>query len=567
MRMTDGRDHTGLHGERGGRRRAGGGWWAAAALISAVTLGGGVLAACGSSSSATTSTAGGAVLLVGTFHGHAGGYKTIQSAVDAAKPGDWILVAPGDYHEDADESGVHTDPAAGDMGGVMITTSDLHLRGMDRSTVIVDGTDPSSSGPCSSAPSAQNYGAKGTNGQTVGRNGILVWKADDVSVQNLTACNFLAGTGDSGNEIWWNGGADSGKIGLKGYSGSYLTATSTFFSSEGTPDQQESSAAQYGIFSSNAEGPGSWNQLYASNFNDSGMYVGACHQLCDVTIDHAWMEFNALGYSGTNSGGAVVVENSQFDNNQDGMDTNTQIDGDPPAPQNGACPNGGISPITHTHSCWVAIHDNFHDNNNPDVPEAGNAAAGPTGTGMTLSGGRNDTVMDDTFSNNGAWGFLMVPYPDSGTPSLNQSCPGTGGVETAGFGCVYDPMGDALVDNTFSHNAYFGNPGNADYGQIVLDAGQPQNCFSGNTAPNGSIPADLEQTQPTCGKITTASNTGGPLLGQVLCDSGFGTCPAGANYPARTGVVMHPLPQGLPTMADPCTGVPANAWCQGGKPV
>jgi hypothetical protein len=573
--MDDGRSRNAApEGSREGRplrRRPTGGWRAVTVLAAAVALGGGALSACGSSSSSSSSTAAtasnGAVLLVGTFDGHAGGYKTIQSAVDAAKSGDWILVAPGDYHEDADGSGVPTDPAHGDMGGVMITTSGLHLRGMDRSTVIVDGTKSGSSGSCSADPGAQDYGAMGSNGQTVGRNGILVWKADDVSVQNLTACNFLAGTGDSGNEIWWNGGADSGKIGLKGYSGSYLTATSTFFSSQGTADQQEASAAQYGIFSSNAQGPGSWNQLYASNFNDSGMYVGACHQLCDVTVDHAWMEFNALGYSGTNSGGAVVVENSQFDNNQDGLDTNTQINGDPPAPQNGACPNGAVSPITHTHSCWVAIHDNFHDNNNPNVPEAGNAAAGPTGTGMTLSGGRNDTVMDDTFSNNGAWGFLMVPYPDSGTPSLHQSCSRTGGVETAGFGCVYDPMGDALVGNTFNHNGYFGNPGNSDYGQIVLDAGQPQNCFSGNTAPNGSTPSDLEQTQPTCGKITTASNTGGPLLDQVLCDTGFGTCPAGASYPARTGVVMHPLPAGLPTMPDPCSGVPANAWCRGGKPV
>ena len=53
-----------------------------------------------------------------------------------------------------------------------------------------------------------------TGRQPVGRNGIVVWKADNVSVENLTACNFLAGTGASGNEIWWNGGDDSGKIGL-----------------------------------------------------------------------------------------------------------------------------------------------------------------------------------------------------------------------------------------------------------------------------------------------------------------------------------------------------------------
>jgi hypothetical protein len=534
-------------------------------LFGVLVIGGGMLAACSSSGSSSGSGSGG-VLLVGSFDGHAGQYRTIQSAVDAAKPGDWILVAPGDYHETADESGAHTDPSVGDMGGVMITASDLHLRGMNRSTVIVDGT-KAGPPPCSSSPSAQNYGATGSGGQAVGRNGILVWKADGVSVQNLTACNFLGGTGDGGNEVWWNGGDRSGKIGIKGYTGSYLTATSTFFSNQGTPDQQEATAAEYGIFSSNSEGPGSWNQLYASNFNDSGMYVGACHQLCDVTIDHAWMEFNALGYSGTNSGGAVVIENSQFDNNQDGTDTNTQINGDPPAPQNGACPDNAISPITHTHSCWMFIHNYSHNNNNPNVPEAGNAAAGPIGTGMTLSGGRNHTVMDNTFSDNGAWGFLLVPYPDSGTPSLNQSCPGTGGVEEGSLGCIYDPMNDAVLHNTFSNDGYFGNPSNADFGQIVYNGGQPQNCFAGNVALNGSAPADLEQVQPTCGKITTSANTGGPLLGQVLCDTGFGSCPAGATYPQHVGVVMHPLPKGLSTMPNPCAGVPSNAWCSGGKPV
>jgi hypothetical protein len=567
--MIRGRTAAGVVGVEAAAGTAPNRWRRSLTVAGAVVMVTGLLAAC-SSDSATSGSSGGTggkVLLVGTFHGHAGNYKTIQAAVDASKPGDWILVAPGDYHESADESGVPTDPAHGDMGGVMITTSGIHLRGMNRGTVIVDGTKSGAPGTCSSDPTAQNYGAPGSDGKAVGRNGIVIWKADNVTVDNLTACNFLAGTGDSGNEIWWNGGADSGRIGLKGYSGSYLTATTTFFSSEGTADQQEATAAQYGIFSSNAAGPGLLNQLYASNFNDSGMYVGACLQKCGVTIDHAWMEYNALGYSGTNSGGSIIVEHSQFDNNQDGFDTNTQINGDPPAPQNGACPGGGISPITHTHSCWVFIHNYVHDNNNPNVPEAGNAAAGPTGTGMTLSGGRNDTVMDNTFSDNGAWGFLMVPYPDSGTPSLNQSCPGTGGVETAGFGCVYDPMNDALLHNTFSHNGYFGNPSNADYGQIVLDASQPQNCFVGNTAPNGSAPPDLEQTQPTCGKQTTAANTGGPLLAQVLCDTGFGSCPAGATYPVRTGVVMHPLPKGIPTMPNPCAGVPSDPWCQAGRPV
>jgi hypothetical protein len=535
--------------------------------LAAIVLAGGALSACGSSPSSGSTAGTGAVLLVGTYRGHAGRYTSIEAAVRAAKPGDWVLVAPGDYHETADESGAPTAPADGDMGGVMITTPDLHLRGMDRSTVIVDGTKAGSSGACSASPAAQNYGAVSA-GQPVGRNGILIWKADGVSVDNLTVCNFLAGTGDSGNEIWWNGGDNSGKIGLKGYSGSYLTATSTFFSSEGTPLQQEATAAEYGIFSSNSAGPAAWNQMYASNFNDSGLYVGACHQLCDVTIDHVWAEFNALGYSGTNSGGAIVIEHSQFDNNQDGLDTNTQIAGDPPAPQNGDCPDHAISPITHTHSCWVFIHNYSHDNNNPNVPEAGDAAAGPIGTGMTLSGGRNDTVMDNTFSDNGAWGFLMVPYPDSGTPSLGQKCTPTGGVPSS-LGCVYDPEGNALVHNTFKNDGSFGNPSNSDFGQIIFSAGQPRNCFTGNLAPNGSVPSDLEQTQPTCGPITKAADTGGALFDQVLCDTGIlaSACPPGAHYPQPTGVVMHPLPKGLATMPNPCAGVPANPWCPDGRPV
>ena len=168
------------------------------------------------------------------------------------------------------------------------------------------------------------------------------------------------------------------QIGGWGYDGSYLTATSTYYKDETRP------RAQYGIFSSNWSG-GTWDQTYTSNFNDSGYYIGACQQVCDQTVNHAWAEYNALGYSGSNSGGQLVVENSQFDNNEDGFDTNSQ-NGDNPPPQDGACPNGGTSPITHTHSCWVFMHNYVHDNNNPNVPAAGSAAAGPVGTGISAAG-------------------------------------------------------------------------------------------------------------------------------------------------------------------------------------
>jgi hypothetical protein len=286
-----------------------------------------------------------------------------------------------------------------------------------------------------------------------------------------------------------------------------------------------------------------------------------------VTMNHLWMENNALGYSGTNSGGTVVIENSRFDDNQDGLDTNTQVIGDPPAPQNGQCSHRGTSPITRTHSCWVVIHNHFYDNNNPTAPAAGSAAAGPVGTGMTISGGRYDTVMDNTIDNNGAWGILFVPYAQEGTPSLHQTCGGSGGHEVPGFGCVLDPEGDALLHNTFRHNGYFKNPSNSDYGQITLFGGEPQNCFRDNKAPDGSAPENLEKTQKVCGVTTTAGNTGGSLFPQVLCDTGLAACPKGARYPRPNGkVVLKALPRGLPTMPDPCQGVPANPWCPGGRP-
>ncbi len=222
------------------------------------------------------------------------------------------------------------------------------------------------------------------------------------------------------------------------------------------------------------------------------------------------------------------------------------------------------------------MHNLVEDNNNAHAPIApgGYASAGPVGTGMTVAGGRNDTVMENTFRGNAAWGALFVPFPDSDKPYPGVTCAGSGGHEVAGFGCVYDPQGDRMVGNTFSGNGYWKNPSNGDYGQVTLFAHEPQNCFAANIAPDGSAPANLEKTQPRCGPLTTASNSGGALLAQVECDTGFGSCPAagtggGAGYPkpSPSAVVIHPLPTNLESMSNPCKGVPANAWCKGGRPI
>jgi hypothetical protein len=492
------------------------------------------------------------VLRVGSYKGVAGQFGTIQAAVNAAKPGDWILVGPGDYKTTTG----HKVPGQKLAAGVVITKPGIYLRGMNRNSVVIDGTKPGSP-KCSSKTADQNFGPKTSGGQ-LGLNGILVWKASDVWVQNLTACNFLAGKGESGNEIWWD--TADGSIG-HGFFGSYLNTTSTYFDTK-----HPETAAQYGIFSSRWSG-GTWDQTYASNFNDSGYYIGACKQICNQTIDHAHGQFNALGYSGSNSGGKLVIKNSEFDNNEDGFDTNSQ-NGDNPPPQDGACPNNGTSPITHTHSCWVFMHNYVHDNNNPNVPALGAAAQGPVGTGMSMSGARNDTVMNNRFVNNNAWGVIVVPYTDSGPPctggTLNSTLLGQGS-------CLYDEWGNSLKSNTFTHNGSYGNPTNGDFEQLNLET-HPSNCFSGNTDTAGALNADaaaLQASYPTCTTTDVPPNINVPFLNEVLCDSGvkldpFG-CQPGDHYPTRTHVVMHPLPKGLKTMPNPCAGVPANPWCTKGK--
>jgi hypothetical protein len=50
----------------------------------------------GSMSVANAAPAAPRVLLVGSYQGIPGQYSSIQAAVDAARPGDWILIGPGD---------------------------------------------------------------------------------------------------------------------------------------------------------------------------------------------------------------------------------------------------------------------------------------------------------------------------------------------------------------------------------------------------------------------------------------------------------------------------------------
>ena len=490
------------------------------------------------------------VLRVGTFHGIHGQYQTIQAAVDAARPGDWILIGPGDYHEQQD----HDHPGNDDpRAGVLIRTPGIHLRGMDRNEVMVDGTLPGSA-RCASDEASQDFGVV-AGGSPQGRNGVVVSKVSGVSLENFSACNFQSG---GGNQIWFNGGDGSGHIGMNSYSGAFLSATDTYW---GGPSKGH---GEYGIFVSNARGTGRISNTYASNMADSAYYIGACTD-CNVVLDRAHAEYSALGYSGTNSGGNLTISNGEWDQNKTGIVTNSQNNDDAPSPQDGRCPHG--TGPTGTGSCWQVVGNYVHDNNNPDVPSLGSADFGPVGTGIVVSGGRHDIVRNNRIVNQGSWGILFVPFPDSATPPLDQlsKCQG-GNVDFFGIPCFYDDWGNEGTANTFHHVGYFGNETNGDLGDISFQHIGDGNWWHGNVDEDGQLttaPALLQVTHGKQHNNAAGASPTDPLGDQVICATqALGPCPTDPQhqYPRQTQVVLHPLAD-QPTMADPCAGVPRNAWC------
>jgi hypothetical protein len=452
-------------------------------------------------------------------------YTTIAAAVAHARSDSWILVWPGVYHE-----------KAAPHAGVLITTPKVRLRGMDRNLVIVDGTNGHASAPCPSAPELQDL---------TPRNGVEMLKADGTSIDNLTVCNFLSSdAGAEGNQIWWNGGDGSGTVGMGAYSGSYLTATSSYFAGS------DKGMAKYGIFASNARGPGSISHAYASNMGDSDFYVGACPD-CNAVLSHVHAQNGALGYSGTNAGGHLRIEDSEWDLNKTGIVPNSLNNDDAPPPQSGLCPDG-------SGSCTFIERNHVHDNNNPNVPASGISGEAPVGVGIELSGGSFDTVRDNLVENQGAWGIVIHDFPDTETPPPIAHC--EGGTQI-GSVCLFNAHGNLVHDNHLAANGSFGNPTNGDLANEA--SGNPRNCFFGNVDAAGltSDPPSIESAAvdgPPCDQPGPGDS--GPLLAELACAAGIAPCPPGSSYPQPTQVEMLPLTRQDP-MPDPCAGVPRNPWC------
>jgi hypothetical protein len=431
-------------------------------------------------------------------------YKTIQGAVNASKSGDWVLIEPGVYFEPVKVTSAH---------------SGIWIRGMNRNTVIIDG-------------------------QNKPGNGIEIELANNVWVENLTVRNFDTGCENCGNEIWWNGGAGSGKVGAHGWFGAYLTAYDTGLN------------GSYGIFTGN-ETEGSWKNIYASGFKDSGMYLGACQE-CNATITGATMENNALGYSGSNSGGKLAIEHSTFRKNSSGIVPNSENPGDAPPPQDGECGRPNIenpdpTPIistTNIQRCTVIRNNLITENNNLTVPVNETTAQAGFGTGIILPGDYADLIESNKISKNANDGVFGIEFPNPFTPENGFS--GT---------IFFQLAGNRISKNEFEGNGYHGGKFTGDVtlasgaNEIFLgvESQSKNNCLSSNSFSDPTFPKSIQSTW-NC-KHNTTPNPGGGVAAYEYIQS------AAQEAAALRRPTGQPAPPPQPTMPNPCEGAPKNPLC------
>jgi hypothetical protein len=201
-------------------------------------------------------------------------YKSIAVGVSHAQNGDYVLVWPGYYRE-----AVTIAPGRG-------LTNGLHVRGMNRNGVVLDGTKASGSG-------------------------IHVQGVDNTWVENMSAQHYKNG---SANGFYWTG--------VDGYWGNYLTAYDN---------------GDYGVYAYDSTSSGRTPSTFAFDYGswnaDSGIYVGGCKD-CHAVVTNSRAYKNALGYSGTNAGGELYLINSEWDHNATGLLPNT-LTSEPDPPQRG----------------------------------------------------------------------------------------------------------------------------------------------------------------------------------------------------------------------------------------
>jgi hypothetical protein len=125
----------------------------------------------------------------------------------------------------------------------------------------------------------------------------------------------------------------------------------------------------------------------------------------------------------------------------------------------------------------LVAHNNVHDNNLANEIEEGETSQTPPGTGVVVLGGSMITVQDNTITNNGFAGIIVISY----CTGLSTPC--------TGLGIDPNPEHVRIVDNAVTNNAQSppDDPAlRALAADLIWDARGTDNCWSGNT-PSATI--------------------------------------------------------------------------------
>lgn len=339
---------------------------------------------------------------------------------------------------------------------VFVTTPGLRIRGANRNNTVLDGL------------TQHEIGFEVT--------------ADRVVVENLTVHSFK----EHGVRFFEQ----------TGYWARYVTAYNN---------------GLYGIFAFGSR-CGQMDHSFTSGNADSGFYVGECFP-CDGVIHDVIAYQNALGYSGTNAGGNLVIRDSIWTQNAMGIVPNS-LDGEERPPQRGATFKNNI----------------VVDNNKFDAPGVG-IAGQFYGGGIIIAGGTANQVFGNTVTDHAVAGIGITPLPDRN---------------------VWIPTGNIIWGNKVTHD-------DAKYGD-ALDLAQGassgmNNCWADNI--HGTTAPERIQDIYSCALPTTPPG-GDPRVEQSLVVGAAGligrtpgaweTWPAPGPQPAQTADLDGAVDSWLPAL-------------------
>ena len=242
-------------------------------------------------------------------------------------------------------------------------------------------------------------------------------------------------------------------------------------------------------------------------------------------------------------------------------------------PQNGACPDSGDQP-DHPHALVLGVHEQLRPRQQqPERPRAPGRRRPVRSAPACRSPAAATTRSCTTASSTTARGASSsCRSPDSGPPC-------TGGTQNTPLGAAACSTTGAtpILNNTFGEQRVLRPPE-----QRRVRAAQPRERASdrllsrqhrdrrrraqGRPAGLAGGAPDVHARRRPAGTPATRSSSH-----EVLCDSQVEL--GGSRRPARAGstrarrkMVMHSLPtKQLKSMPNPCAGVPKNPWCTGRK--